>query len=106
MSGNDPHRKRVRHYDEPGHFHELTFSCYRRMPLLTNNTWRGMLSHSIDRAVTGQGYRLAAFVYMPEHVHMIVYPMCDSPALADSGRATFYAACAGACSASYWSGDR
>jgi len=25
------HRKRVRHYDEPGDCHELTFSCYRNL---------------------------------------------------------------------------
>jgi len=36
------HRKRVKHFDEPGHCHELTFSCYRRMSLLTNNVWRRM----------------------------------------------------------------
>ena len=82
MNGEQPHRKRVRHYDEPGHFHELTFSCFRRMPLLTNNTWRGMLSQSVDRAMAGQGYRLAAFVYMPEHVHLLVYPMSDSKGIA------------------------
>jgi putative transposase len=44
------------------------------MPLLTNNVWRGMLSVAIDRAMNGQGYRLVAFVYMPEHVHLIVLP--------------------------------
>ena len=67
------HRKRVRHYDEPGHFHELTFSCYRRMPLLTNDVWRAMLSVSIDRAVKGHSFRLSAFVFMPEHVHLLVF---------------------------------
>jgi|GEM_PF-4802850 len=30
----------MRHFHEVGHLHELTFSCYRRMPLLTNDTWR------------------------------------------------------------------
>ena len=43
-----PHRKKVRHYDDPAHCHELTFSCYKRWPLLTNNLWRGMLSDAID----------------------------------------------------------
>ena len=62
------HRKRVRHYDEPGHLHELTFSCYRQMSLLTNDVWRAMLSVSIDRAVKGHGFRLIAFVFMPEAV--------------------------------------
>jgi putative transposase len=74
MLAKQGHRKRVRHYDEPGHFHELTFSCYRRMPLLTNDTWRAMLSVSIDRAVKGHDFRLIAFVLMPEHVHLLVLP--------------------------------
>jgi len=26
----------------------------------------------------GQGYRLVAFVYMPDHVHLIVYPLAGS----------------------------
>ena len=32
--------------------------------------------------------------------------LCDGPGLADSGRGLFYAATAGAFSASYWSGER
>jgi putative transposase len=75
MGGITQYRKRVKHYDEPGHFHELTFSCYQRMPVLTNDSWRGMLSEAINRAMDGQGYRLAAFVYMPEHVHLVVHPL-------------------------------
>ncbi|MHC4399188.1 MAG: REP-associated tyrosine transposase [Planctomycetota bacterium] len=74
MSNVQPHRKRVRHYDDPGHFHELTFSCYRRMPLLTNDTWCEMLSSAIDRALVRHKYCLAAFMYMPEHVHLLLWP--------------------------------
>jgi putative transposase len=69
-----PHRKRVKHYNEPGHFHELTFSCFQRRPLLTNHLWRCMLSECIDRAVERHGYTLSAFVFMPEHVHLLVVP--------------------------------
>ena len=43
------HRKRVRHFHEAGHCHELTFSCYRRMPLLTNNVWRGLVREAARR---------------------------------------------------------
>lgn len=70
----DIHRKRVKHFDEPGHAHFLTFSCYQRMPLLTNDVWNKLLSESIDRATERQGFRLIAFIYMPEHVHLIVHP--------------------------------
>ena len=74
MSIEGGHRKQVRHYTEPGHCHELTFSCYCRMPLLTNDVWRSMLSVGINRAVHGHAFRLVAFVYMPEHVHLLVLP--------------------------------
>ncbi len=45
------------------------------MPLLTNDVWRSMLGVSVGRAVAGHGFRLIAFVYMPEHVHSLVFPM-------------------------------
>ena len=68
------HRKKVRHFDEPGQFHELTFSCYQRLQLLTDDAWLSMLSESIDAATRRHGYFLTAFVYMPEHVHLLVFP--------------------------------
>ena len=45
-----PHRKRIKHFYDAGHLHELTFNCYRRMTLRTNNLWRAMSPESIDRA--------------------------------------------------------
>jgi putative transposase len=74
MARKKPHRKKVKHYHEPGDFHELTFSCYHRMPLLTNDTWRRYLSESIEEACSIEEFRLVAFVFMPEHVHLLVYP--------------------------------
>ncbi|HEY3392316.1 MAG TPA: transposase [Lacipirellulaceae bacterium] len=76
-----PHRKRVRHYDEPGHCHELAFSCYARMPLLSNDVWRGLLSEAIDRAHAQHNYSLTAFVYMPEHVHLLAFPVPDASSI-------------------------
>jgi putative transposase len=73
MLSRQRHRKRIRHFHEPGDIHELTFSCYRRLPLLTNNAWRTILSRSIDEACQSLGCHLAAFVYMPEHVHLLVW---------------------------------
>jgi putative transposase len=73
------HRKRVKHYHEPGDTHEFTFSCYRRWQLLDNDERRRQLCTSIDRAVTGYDFRLVAFVIMPEHVHLLVYPIPQKP---------------------------
>jgi len=68
------HRKTIRHYHEPGDLHEFTFSCYRRMPLLTKDDWRRLLCQSIHRAMTRYDDRLLAFVLMPEHVHLLGCP--------------------------------
>ncbi|MCH7688778.1 MAG: transposase [Planctomycetes bacterium] len=71
------HRKKVKHYDKPGHCHELTFSCYRRLPLLTNIPWRTLFCQAIDRAIERHRYWLYAFVLMPKHVHLLVQPTPD-----------------------------
>ena len=69
------HRKLVRHFDEPGKAHELTFSCYQRLPLLNTDERRTLLSGCIDSALARHGFELIAFVFMPEHVHLIVWPL-------------------------------
>ena len=61
------HRKRVKHYHQPGELHELTFSCYHRMPLLSNDDWRLRLSRHVDTAGNECSCELVAFVFMPEH---------------------------------------
>ncbi|HEY6564218.1 MAG TPA: transposase [Pirellulaceae bacterium] len=81
MQAESGHRKTVKHYHEPGDLHELTFSCYRRMPLLTNDDWRKRLSRFIENAKREMSFDLVAFVYMPEHVHLLVYPTLPEPDL-------------------------
>jgi putative transposase len=44
------------------------------MPLLTNDELRNLLAEAIDRAMIGQACRLVAYVFMPEHVHLLVQP--------------------------------
>ncbi len=68
------HRKLVKHFHEPGDCHELTFSCYRQLPLLVDDEWRKMLCLTIDRAIENHHFRLVAFVLMPDHVHLLVLP--------------------------------
>lgn len=73
MSDSGPHRKQLKRFHESGDVHELTFSCYRRLPLLTNDAWRCGLSRCLDEACQEFGCLLAAFVYMPEHVHLLAW---------------------------------
>jgi putative transposase len=78
MASAPLHRKRVTHFNEPGHYHELTFSCFHRLPLLTDDTFRVLLSHSIEQAMARHHYRLVAFVYMPNHIHLLTFPDTDA----------------------------
>ena len=73
--------KTIKHYHDPGDLHELTFSCYRRIQLLTNNAWRTGLSRAIDDACAACEFDLIAFVFMPEPVHLLVYPRTSDPAV-------------------------
>ncbi|NBC10968.1 MAG: hypothetical protein GVY24_04430 [Planctomycetes bacterium] len=58
----------------PGHAHELTFSCYRRMPLLSRDRTRRWLIDALEHARRKHEVMLIAYVIMPEHVHLIVKP--------------------------------
>ena len=71
--------KTIRHIHDPGDVHELTFSCYRQMPLLTEHESLRLLAESVDRAVENHHWRLIAFVFMPDHVHLLVCPTESEP---------------------------
>ena len=79
-----PHRKRVKHREVLHGTRLLTFSCYRRLPLLSRDGPRRMLARAVERAVVNHGWLLHGFVFMPEHVHLLVRSMreaCNAPAL-------------------------
>jgi putative transposase len=67
-------RKRVRHFDLPGDAHFLTFSCFHRLPLLSKDRTRKWLVEAIADARTKNSFDLWAWVIMPEHVHLLIYP--------------------------------
>lgn len=76
------HRKKIKHYHEPGHFHEFTFSTYLRKPLLTNDAWRIKLAETLDTANNEYRFQLIAFVFMPEHLHLLTLPLDQEPEFA------------------------
>src|SRR5881275_522931 len=65
---------RRKSYNIPGHAHELTFSCYHRYPFLKSERYCQWLAESIENARRSQAFQLWAFVFMPDHVHLIIYP--------------------------------
>jgi putative transposase len=68
------HRKRCQRYDEPGHAHELTFTCFRGLPLLTRERTCRWLVEAIEEARSRLQFDLWAYVFMPEHVHLLIRP--------------------------------
>ena len=68
------HRKQVKHFDLPGHAHFLTFSCYRRMQLLSKDRTRLWFLDELGKARVKHEFDLWAWVIMPEHVHLLIYP--------------------------------
>ena len=70
----ETHRKLVHRWHEPGQAHELTFSCVGRRPLLLLHDWPVLLARGLDAAAQRHPCDLVAFVFMPEHVHLLVLP--------------------------------
>ena len=68
------HRKKVKHHDIVGHAHFLTFSCYHRLPLLSKPRTCRWFIEALGEARTKHQFDLWAWVIMPEHVHVLVFP--------------------------------
>ncbi len=73
----DPIRKTCRRYNESGHAHSLTFSCFRRQPFLRSERTCTWMIEAIELARQRQGFDVWAYVIMPEHVHLLIYPPAD-----------------------------
>ena len=73
---------RRKNIHETGHAHELTFSCYQKYPFLKADRCCRWLAESIERARARHKFQLWAYVFMPDHVHLIVFPHTESVDLA------------------------
>ena len=59
-------------YQQCGCFHFVTFSCYRRQPLLGTATAYGVFERELEAVRVRYGFVVAGYVLMPEHVHLLV----------------------------------
>ncbi len=67
-------RQHRRNYNEPRHAHELTFSCYQGYQFLKAERTCEWLAKAIDEARDEWNFDLWAYIFMPEHAHLIVHP--------------------------------
>ena len=65
------HRRR---HELPGHARFLTFSCYHNLQLFNNDAIKDAFVEAIEQSRTKHGFLLAAYVVMPEHVHLLLFP--------------------------------
>ncbi|MBW2621321.1 MAG: transposase [Deltaproteobacteria bacterium] len=73
-SQNRYYKKRRKIYDYPGHAHYLTFSCFHRQAFLTGSNALSWLVEFIETARCSVPFDLWAYVFMPEHVHILLRP--------------------------------
>jgi putative transposase len=62
----------LRRYYGKGHLHFITFSCYRRLPLLKTARARDIFVRELARVREELSFRLIGYVVMPEHVHLLM----------------------------------
>ena len=65
---------RLRHYDNLGTARFVTFSCYRRYPLLNEDTAALLFLIELGAIRTEHNIRILGYVLMPDHVHLVLYP--------------------------------
>jgi putative transposase len=61
----------LRRLQQSRQLHYVTFSCYRRQPLLDVPT-RRLVERALERARIKYGFFVVGYVVMPEHVHLLV----------------------------------
>ncbi len=69
--------KKCKRYNNPGHAHELTFSCYRNQKFLLSERVCKWLIESIEKAREKNKFSLWAYVFMPDHVHLLIQPTIE-----------------------------
>ena len=63
--------KLIRHYGR-GHLHFITFTCYRRLPLLRSVRAKNVFVQILGEVRDRYGFSLVGYVVMPEHIHLLI----------------------------------
>jgi putative transposase len=73
-TGRPYFEKRRKRYNDLGEPRELTFSCYKHYQFLAKDRTREWFLEALAEARSRFGIQVWAYVLMPEHVHLLVYP--------------------------------
>ena len=73
-TGKSYFRKTRKRIDEAGHARELTFSCFKRFRFLDRDRTRQWFIDELFQARQQFDFDLWAYVIMPDHAHLLIYP--------------------------------
>jgi putative transposase len=62
----------LKRYQEARELHFVTFSCYRRQPLLASPPAMHQLEVALEWSRKHYGFYVIGYVVMPEHVHVLI----------------------------------
>jgi putative transposase len=65
---------RLRHYDHLNTVRFVTFTCFHRQKLLTEEAVIAEFQDQVIQTFRARFIKIFAYVVMPEHVHLIVHP--------------------------------
>jgi putative transposase len=65
-------RRTLKRIEAPHHGRFLTFSCYQRRMLFQNDSIKDAFAAELAKVRQAMGFRLFAWVVMPEHVHLLL----------------------------------
>ena len=75
--------KRCHRYNIAGNAHELTFSCYKNQPFLSAERVCEYLVDSIISSRKKHQFDLWAYIFMPNHVHLLICPKITNYYISD-----------------------
>ena len=70
-------------FNIPGHAHDLTFSCFQRKTFLKSGYAKQFLVEAINASRVKYQYDIWAWVFMPEHVHLLIFPRPETYSISD-----------------------
>jgi len=83
MWQGDRFRRTCKRFDLPGQAHGLTFSCYKSRNFLSVERTCRWLAESINAARHKLDFSLWGYVFMPNHVHLLIRPCRNSRSIAN-----------------------
>ena len=62
----------LKRYQHTGNLHFVTFSCYKREPLLASARAKRLFELALEQTRRQYSFWITGYVVMPEHVHLLV----------------------------------